>query len=925
MEDVVSHDWIFQTASEHGMTSLADHLGEVKTAGAPLRQIMQAISRLAVSFAEDLRIVAVALTNDRRFEAASIVWGALLQAQPGQINFMIRLLQCWRGLGPIQHLYVDVCPDGVLTKDLWHEIHQNLTGLIRWSWTNDFEGRLPFLRVLVMHKAADLPMKVTLLRILRSDEADHLAQDWLQSETLNPGALVGLADAFELAGHAKAAERFLNHVLQDMPDPPNFHLALLGGRIVAQTGNDEALARFKSACRQAVASDPSLAENSYVFHLLFFDGTTDESIAQSATVLAKALRERRLQMAFFWRYIEAVAQKNSRASLLHRIALELEDSVLERQVQLLSKIIARTADMVQILNSCVDGTWSDEGTTARLLDHVFDQITEPADVQRALEILGVPSKSTKASLREVAAAWAQSGRFDLAAWVWKALSDIMPQDNWARINATFCLHKAGHLADAQALAEPWIHTCYTESTDVFVAQALARIGMSEQAKTLFEQADTALRGKEMPPAVRREIRRGLTLYGAGDRAEHYVNTPAPSDQKPPAEAVILDPGHVDHSSHHPAYNMFFSDFILEHEGHRPQILIGREALGSSLTEHWVTPTMQFEPYVYNEYALGASEITGLNHSFCQELNTLFKDYVPQTLIMHSMRVVMLSGMVEWLAQLGPRAPKKLVIGLIEADHLANEALSQAFTQALSGPLKRLAELHVEHLILFAETAFAVDWLRSHTTGITVHKFPYLAAGRVAGAALSPDIAKLQEPVFGILGATRAERGFNTIFKAILQAGSAARSWLIQVDPDTLTRFGDDSAASLAEIESGGFERVELLKGFLSDEAYFEAFARQNCLVLPYSGRYAVSGSGVLYEAVYSRKYVIISSGSTLALELAELGYPHRTIDPENPEDLVQAVAETHRNWPAIVDAIDQYFAGGPALPVEVFTKLFTQP
>ena len=925
MENIAPCQLLTRMLSEAGFTLLADSLSDVQEydiAGA--RQALVA-ALAAGAVPHELRVTTLKLVDAKQFPAANIGWGSLFEANPKQINFMLRVIQGWRHTDSDLYRDVDACPDGALTQSLWAAVHQPLSGLVRYIWTNDYEGRYRFFRGLVTRKAANLPMKVTLLRILRSDEADHLAQDWLQSETPDQGTLVVLADAFELAAHAKAAERFLNHLLQGMPDPPNFHLALLGARIVAQTGNYEALDRFKSACRQAIAEDPSLNENSYVFHLLFFDGTTDESIAQSATVLAKALFERRLQMAFFWRYIEAVAQKTSSASLLHQTALELEDPVLERQVRLLSKIIARTADMEEILNSCVDGTWSDEGTTARLLDHVFCQIAEPADVQWALEILGVPDKSTRASLREAAAAWARSGRFDLAAWVWKALSDITPQDNWARINATFCLHKAGHLADARALAEPWLDTDYTEITDVFVAQALARMGMSEQAKALFEQADTALRGKEMPPAARREIRRGLTLYGAGDRAEHYVSSPAPLDQQPPAEAVILDPGHVDHSSHHPAYNMFFSDFILEHEGHRPQILIGRGSLGSSLTDYWVTPTMRFEPYVYNEYALGAPEIIGLNRSFRQELDTLFKDHVPQTLIMHSMRVVMLSGLVEWLAELGPQTPKKLVIGLIEADHLANETLSQAFTQALWGPLKRLAELPVGHLILFAETAFAVDWLRSHTPGTTTHKFPYLAAGRVAGAALSPDMAKLQEPVFGILGATRAERGFNTVLKAILQAGSAAWSWLIQVDPDALTRFGDDSAAYLAEIEAGGFERVELLKGFLSDEAYFEAFTRQNCLVLPYSGRYAVSGSGVLYEAIYSHKYVIISSGSTLALELAELGYPHRTIDPENPEDLIRAVAETHRNWPTIVDAIDQYFAGNPALPVEVFTKLFTQP
>ena len=92
--------------------------------------------------------------------------------------------------------------------------------------------------------------------------------------------------------------------------------------------------------------------------------------------------------------------------------------------------------------------------------------------------------------------------------------------------------------------------------------------------------------------------------------------------------------------------------------------------------------------------------------------------------------------------------------------------------------------------------------------------------------------------------------------------------------------------------------------------------------MPYSGRYAVSGSGLLYEGIYGRKFLIVGRGSTLASELTALGYPHSMVDPDSATDLARAVAEVRASWPEIWARITAFHQRHRNLPAERFAELF---
>ncbi|MCA0873459.1 hypothetical protein LCL97_21725 [Seohaeicola saemankumensis] len=880
---------------------------------------------------EALRKAAVQLTDQGEFERVALLWGMLHHLTPTNVNYLRRIAQCIVGVSN-PGVFADCLSDGCLTEEIWKDCGNSLNHAIRVSLDTEADNRHALLKTLLLSKAHNTQIALNMLKPLPSRMVDDFMEVCLRDETVlgDRKQIRILCRLTERAGHPTAAARAFPLTIGDT-QKMTFHQALLGGRIAAQTGDIEKLEHFKVLCRAAALETPDQARESAIYHLLFFDSSDDKAIDTAVEVISDTLDRKDLNMSLFWIYLETILKKKKGGVLLDRIALRVSDAAMAEKIAILADVVNGKATTERVLKSCVDGLWDDPDTAGRLISRMVGQIDSEAELIGALDILGSLDPMSMKILRSHSQQWREGGKYELAAHGWRALVRVNPRDDWGRVNAIYCFQVQGALEAARALTDDWDLEACSEIVLIHAAASFARVGLSEKARELFLQADAALRdGVDSLPEVHRQaLARGLILYGELERATAYVppRKNRGAHRPDPSPIVLLDPGHTDSSGHHANYNIFFSDFVLEHDGVRPEILIGQKTPGTALEGHDVFPAVVFEPYVYNDYSLGAAEIAGLNASFRQELTTLFQDHVPDTLIMHSMRAIMLRGFVQWLEDLGDRRPRRLAIGLIEADHLADAELSEVYSHALSDPLSNLGQMHVETLILFAETTFAVDWLQQHAPGITVHKFPYLAAGRAAQAATGFDTLRAATPVFGILGATRKERGFNPIFQAILQEGAAAPHWHFQVDDRAVGRFGDDTADLLGQIETrieaGELDQVDILKGFLSDEEYYGAFGRLNCLVLPYSGRYAVSGSGVLYEAVYSRKYLIISEGSTLAIELAEIGYPHRTVDVDDPETIRRAVAETAAAWPAIVDELEAYFAGAPKLPLEGFRVLYT--
>jgi glycosyltransferase involved in cell wall biosynthesis len=525
-------------------------------------------------------------------------------------------------------------------------------------------------------------------------------------------------------------------------------------------------------------------------------------------------------------------------------------------------------------------------------------------------------------LRARAAQARTVGNNKLASEIWVAILTLNPGDELAYMNALTTLNLADEIGQAQKLAQQWDTSKLNGYVLAFGGMALARLGMGHKAKELLLRAASEEGVEGWPTNHLRTLAQGLILYGRYDLARRFFPT-EPQDQIK-ADCAIVDPGHSDGPGHHATYNIFFSEFIEAAEGSLPTVAINRDCVDETLKGYRPDRQTIFQPYAYNNMALGTAEITGLNASFRAEMAYIFKDNLPQTLIVHSMRSIMLGGFVDWLESLGNRRPPTVIIGIIEADHLTNKTSSNHFSKALKTSLKKISKLKIDNLILFAETAQAVDWLQKRIPKTPVHKLAYLAAGRAVVARTPNSDDRTQAPIFGITGGTRVERGFEHIFKAILTSKSQTEKWCVQVDQEVFATFGRDPLYSIDHVKARAADRVTLLKGSLTDVENYEALGALDCLVLPYSGRYAVSGSGVLYEAIYSRKYIIVSGGSTLASELKELGYPHRLIDMKDPDSVMNAVAQTQAEWPDITAQIAQFFANEPTLPLETFQTLYTQ-
>ncbi|NAZ38124.1 glycosyltransferase family 4 protein [Rubellimicrobium sp. CFH 75288] len=868
---------------------------------------------LPVDRREEIRQAAVHLGESGQSEAALVLWTALHRAQPEEIRFIRRVAACLTDLPEPQRL-ADILADGSLTAAVWSEAHQALGGVIRRALRDPGPESARFLETLIDAKAADLESRLAILRFAPPEQVEALVRHKIdQASGASRPDLVRLADMLELAGFPPQARTVFETITAS--GRIGFHQALLGARIAAATGDRDLLVRCRDLCREAVARDPALGQ--HPLHLLLtYSDLPEAERGAAAAILIRAIDSGRLSLPALWRWLGYLDGAEG-AALLRALADAAVPKAQSERLRLLAEIRAAPAETAILLVNGSGALAKDmDGLLPHLVDHALEHV-ETVDAFRRLEpLVAELLEGRRYDLRQHAMRWQNGGRLGLAGAAWAMIATAMPNDDWARINAIHCLCRSGHRDEAGTLATGWPPPDSPPALLPYMALSLTRVGRSEEAHALYRRAH---RQQPVPDHALNVLRNGLLLYGDWDAAAELVPA-ARAEIRPGEGTVILDPGHGDRAGHHATYNRFFSDFVRDRTGRLPEIVIDRAEKGATLRNLKVCPATIFSPYVYSDISLRERELDGLARSFARQIEVIFERQAPETLIIHSARTFMLLGVVRWLAAgQGPK-PRRLVIGLIDVDHLLEPAAASLHGRLLSEGMAGAATPWAARTLLFTETTAAAQWLQQTSPGWTVYKFPYLAAARMRAIAADLDRVAGQEPHFGILGATRPERGFRTLLAAIEECQPDGPGWIVQIDPAELQKFGDDSSDRLARLQARATDRLDWLTGLLTDEEYADALARMDCLVLPYSGRYAVSGSGVLWEAIYARKYLIVSTGSSLAGELSDLGYPHEVADASDPQDLGRSVRTVMADWPERVCELGRFFATEPALPFDAFAS-----
>jgi len=193
--------------------------------------------------------------------------------------------------------------------------------------------------------------------------------------------------------------------------------------------------------------------------------------------------------------------------------------------------------------------------------------------------------------------------------------------------------------------------------------------------------------------------------------------------------------------------------------------------------------------------------------------------------------------------------------------------------------------------LYVETGAMQRHLRE-AYGLASEVYPYLlnppacvAPGRDASRA-----------TFGYFGGKRNEKGFprlETILSLVAarrRAGDQALSFVIHAS-DARGNEADDLRERFATIAGPGLD-IEFIAGPLSEAEYAHRFEQIDVALLPYTGaRYALSGSGIVCEALAAGKGIVMTAG----LSFADACLPEAMREAANDSEFADAILSMARD------------------------------
>ncbi|MDN2583385.1 hypothetical protein [Aquibium sp. ELW1220] len=383
--------------------------------------------------------------------------------------------------------------------------------------------------------------------------------------------------------------------------------------------------------------------------------------------------------------------------------------------------------------------------------------------------------------------------------------------------------------------------------------------------------------------TRRQIVRFRALLN-GDAAMERESPPNLQALAAPA-VLVIDPGFSLAAGHHFTYNQFAIRFFAEEmaiEADRIWICAGRKGLDGSFREaaplsSSLHRVFGFDPYSYKEFPAVPSFLRNLNAVWQNDLATGLgaADLSTVRLIYcHSMKANMVVGFANWIAARFRLQNVLVVIGVIEVDHMAKSAsvrdACDGFYREAVDVLRGTPGVTV---IVYAETGAACKHLRGvFGDALPVHNIPYLAAA-LAGPAAAAHVPFSRDKItIGLVGGSRRERGLD-LFPGLIMALSYRSDirWILQLDRAVAERMNALFPLYLDWAVSQGI--CQWHDGRMEDEAYYDALRRMDIVLMPYGDRYAVSGSGVFYEAAQLQRYLIVPKKTFMSEVLVEWGYP----------------------------------------------------
>lgn len=254
-----------------------------------------------------------------------------------------------------------------------------------------------------------------------------------------------------------------------------------------------------------------------------------------------------------------------------------------------------------------------------------------------------------------------------------------------------------------------------------------------------------------------------------------------------------------------------------------------------------------------------------------------------------MKANLVLGFARWVAACFAGREIAVIVGVIEVDYATEgDAVREACNAAYHQGIQLLRATPGIRFVLYAETSFASAILHEAIGGTEpVEVIPYLAAILVGQAADAIPPFAGERVMIGLVGGSRRERGVDLFPELILALSSRDDvRWILQLEREAARKIDPVFPAYLDWAVAQGL--CEWHEGRLDTQTYQAALRRIDVVLMPYRNRYANSGSGVFYEAMQLKRYLVIPEATFMREVVENLAYPCTLL----PSTSFHAVLET---------------------------------
>lgn len=402
---------------------------------------------------------------------------------------------------------------------------------------------------------------------------------------------------------------------------------------------------------------------------------------------------------------------------------------------------------------------------------------------------------------------------------------------------------------------------------------------------------------------------------------------------PPARVLLVDPGFNLNAGHHFSYSLFATRFFAE-EMRLDQaevwvcgpMLDEDEAPAPSLLGSSLHRLFGFNPHVFDEFPKSAAILGNIARAWEAELDRAFAGVdlaSVEVVYFHSMKVTLVEGLARWIAARFGGRPIVLILGIIEVDYLnLDDATIDNCHAAYATAHRILQETPGVEFLFYAETKLAVQELTDVMGDRPpVQLIPYLAAA-LAGPPEDAPVAFSRERVtIGLIGSSRRDRGLDLFPELMLAlANQPEVRWIVQMSRSLAEQIDPVFPDYLMWAAKQGICRW--IDDRLDTEAYYAALREMDIVLMPYRDRYAVSGSGVFYEAIALERFVIAPRLTFMAEVLEDWSYPSEIMASATLPAALRSVQNVLRQKQVLEARMrDLRQAGGDRLPVGRFREL----